>query len=199
MRSTNLWGDTQRRVGIVVGGTAAFVALAVALPSTVVLTANAAVPTATTTSTSAGEVTAMSLTPVIAASSVVTTTSRLATTSRTLTRVPVVAPYAFGTRAYNKWWARYYMVHRYSWTSTTQYQCLVNLWSHESGWSHKAYNRYSGAYGIPQALPGRKMAVFGGDWRTNPRVQIRWGLSYIHGRYGTPCRAWRAFQYKGWY
>ena len=48
----------------------------------------------------------------------------------------------------------------------------------------------SGAYGIPQALPGSKMATAGADWQTNPATQITWGLGYISARYGTPCGAW---------
>jgi uncharacterized protein YabE (DUF348 family) len=75
-----------------------------------------------------------------------------------------------------------------------QFGCLVQLWQRESGWRVNAENSSSGAYGIPQALPGSKMASFGSDWRTNPETQIRWGLSYIAGRYGTPCDAWSFFQ-----
>jgi resuscitation-promoting factor RpfB len=80
-----------------------------------------------------------------------------------------------------------------------QFSCLVQLWNRESGWRVNAENRSSGAYGIPQALPGSKMASVAGDWRTNPATQITWGLNYISGRYGTPCGAWGAFQSKGWY
>lgn len=80
-----------------------------------------------------------------------------------------------------------------------EYDCLVALWTRESGWNHLAENPSSGAYGIPQALPGSKMATAGADWRTNPRTQIVWGLSYIQGRYSTPCGAWAAFLSKGWY
>ncbi|MCL2788349.1 MAG: ubiquitin-like domain-containing protein [Micrococcales bacterium] len=81
----------------------------------------------------------------------------------------------------------------------TEFRCLVALWDRESGWKTTAANRYSGAYGIPQALPGSKMASAGSDWQTNPKTQIKWGLGYIKGRYGTPCGAWSAFQSKGWY
>lgn len=80
-----------------------------------------------------------------------------------------------------------------------QYSCLVALWNRESHWNVYAHNTSSGAYGIPQALPGSKMATAGADWATNPRTQITWGLSYITARYGTPCGAWAAFQSKGWY
>lgn len=83
------------------------------------------------------------------------------------------------------------------WTGN-QWTCLNNLWTRESGWRTTAAG-YSGAYGIPQALPGSKMASAGSDWRTNPATQITWGLNYISGRYGTPCGAWSSFQSKGWY
>jgi chemotaxis protein histidine kinase CheA len=79
-----------------------------------------------------------------------------------------------------------------------QFGCLVELWNHESGWNVYASNP-SGAYGIPQALPGSKMATAGDDWETNPATQISWGLGYITGRYGTPCGAWDAFNSQGWY
>ena len=80
-----------------------------------------------------------------------------------------------------------------------QWGCLYNLWMRESGWRTTAGNVSSGAYGIPQSLPASKMAAFGDDYLTNPRTQIAWGLSYIKGRYGTPCGGWSAFQAKGWY
>jgi len=67
--------------------------------------------------------------------------------------------------------------------------CLQDLWNHESGWRYDAENP-SGAYGIPQALPGSKMASAGSDWQTNPATQIKWGLGYIKQLYGNPCNAW---------
>jgi hypothetical protein len=82
---------------------------------------------------------------------------------------------------------------------TEQYDCLVSLWQKESGWNVFAHNVSSGAYGIPQSLPGSKMASAGADWATNPATQITWGLSYIAGRYQTPCGAWNASLAKGWY
>ena len=81
---------------------------------------------------------------------------------------------------------------------TDQYNCLVSLWNKESGWRVNAYNP-SGAYGIPQALPGSKMASAGADWQTNPATQITWGLNYIAGVYGTPCGAWGHSQANNWY
>jgi ribosomal protein L14E/L6E/L27E len=80
-----------------------------------------------------------------------------------------------------------------------QFSCLRSLWNKESGWNYRATNPSSGAYGIPQALPARKLATAGADWRTNPATQIKWGLDYIEDRYGTPCGAWGHSQSSGWY
>ncbi|WP_395242916.1 lytic transglycosylase domain-containing protein [Agromyces sp. MMS24-K17] len=82
---------------------------------------------------------------------------------------------------------------------STEFDCLVALWAKESGWRVNAYNAGSGAYGIPQALPGSKMASAGADWETNAATQIEWGLGYVSGRYGTPCGAWAHSQSSGWY
>jgi hypothetical protein len=75
---------------------------------------------------------------------------------------------------------------------------LVKLWNRESGWRTSAANP-SGAYGIPQALPGGKMSSAGSDWRTNPATQITWGLSYIRAVYGSPRAAWAHETSSGWY
>jgi len=80
-----------------------------------------------------------------------------------------------------------------------QFTCLVKLWTKESNWRWNATNRSSGAYGIPQSLPGSKMATAGADWRTNPATQIKWGLGYIANRYGTPCGAWAHSVRSNWY
>lgn len=77
--------------------------------------------------------------------------------------------------------------------------CLIWLWNRESGWRTNAYNASSGAYGIPQALPGSKMANYAADWRTNYQTQVMWGLIYIQGRYGSPCAAWAHSESTGWY
>jgi hypothetical protein len=90
------------------------------------------------------------------------------------------------------------MLSKYGW-SQSQFSCLQPLWFHESGWNPSAENPSSGAYGIPQALPGSQMASAGADWRTNPATQIRWGLNYIQGRYGSPCGAWAHEQSDNWY
>jgi hypothetical protein len=80
-----------------------------------------------------------------------------------------------------------------------QYSCLVKLWDRESNWRVNAYNKSSGAYGIPQALPGNKMATAGADWMTNPETQINWGIDYIKNRYGTPCGALAHSDRLNWY
>ncbi len=80
-----------------------------------------------------------------------------------------------------------------------QAPCLDKLWTKESGWTTTSTNTGSGAYGIPQALPGSKMSKYGADWRTNPATQIKWGLDYIKDRYSTPCGAWSFFLSHNWY
>ncbi len=90
------------------------------------------------------------------------------------------------------------MLGGYGW-GDDQFGCLVSLWNKESGWNYQAYNRSSGAYGIPQALPGSKMSSAGADWQSNPATQIAWGLGYISGRYGSPCGAWSHSQSTGCY
>lgn len=87
---------------------------------------------------------------------------------------------------------------QYGW-GADQFQCLDRLWQKESGWSYTAYNASSGATGIPQSLPGSKMATAGDDWQTNARTQITWGLGYISSAYGTPCSAWSHSQAMNWY
>jgi uncharacterized protein YabE (DUF348 family) len=79
----------------------------------------------------------------------------------------------------------------------SQWTCLDQLWTRESGWDQYKSNYVgSGAYGIPQALPGSKM---GTGWQDDPVAQIQWGLNYIKGRYGTPCGALMDWNAKGWY
>ncbi len=80
-----------------------------------------------------------------------------------------------------------------------QFRYLNLLWMRESGWNRYAYNPSSGAYGIPQAVPGSKMATAGADWRTSARTQILWGMGYIRTRYATPWRAWQHELRSGWY
>ena len=89
-------------------------------------------------------------------------------------------------------------IETFGWGSE-EYSCLVNLWTRESQWRTLAANPSSGAYGIPQALPGSKMAVEGPDWMTNHETQIRWGVKYIAARYETPCGAWAHSEEHNWY
>jgi hypothetical protein len=90
------------------------------------------------------------------------------------------------------------MLRNFHW-SWRQFRYLNRLWDRESGWNVHASNPYSGAYGIPQAVPGSKMASAGSHWRTSARTQIRWGLRYIRDVYGTPHRAWDHELSTGWY
>ncbi|MDA2803159.1 aggregation-promoting factor C-terminal-like domain-containing protein [Nocardiopsis suaedae] len=91
------------------------------------------------------------------------------------------------------------MLGDFGWSSDQFSGCLEPLWEKESNWNPSAQNPSSGAYGIPQALPGSKMATAGSDWQTNPATQIEWGLGYIEDRYGSPCEAWSHSQANGWY
>jgi hypothetical protein len=92
----------------------------------------------------------------------------------------------------------YNMMASFGFPPTTYFGCLQDLWQRESGWSYDAENP-SGAFGIPQALPGSKMASAGADWQTDPATQIRWGLGYIKAQYGNPCRAWAFEEANGFY
>ena len=87
---------------------------------------------------------------------------------------------------------------RYGW-GQSQFQCLDNLWTKESGWDYRAVNPDGGATGIPQALPGSKMATVAADWQTNATTQVTWGLQYISAAYGTPCAAWAHSQANNFY
>ena len=92
----------------------------------------------------------------------------------------------------------YTMMSSFGFDPKSQFPCLDDIWTRESGWNYLAENA-SGAYGIPQALPGSKMASAGADWATNPATQIKWGLGYIQSIYGTPCNAWAFWQGHSYY
>ncbi|MEU7278621.1 transglycosylase SLT domain-containing protein [Streptomyces sp. NPDC045431] len=83
--------------------------------------------------------------------------------------------------------------------SSTQYACADAVFTRESNWNLYATNPSSGAYGIAQALPPTKYASAGSDWRTNPITQVRWGITYMESRYGSPCGAWAFWQSHHWY
>jgi len=104
---------------------------------------------------------------------------------------PIPSPGTAQSIAYN-------LLPSFGFNAKQQFGCLNNIWSRESGWRVTAANA-SGAYGIPQALPGSKMASAGPDWQTNATTQIKWGLGYIKDRYGTPCDAWAFWEGHGWY
>jgi hypothetical protein len=91
------------------------------------------------------------------------------------------------------------MLASFGFSATTQWPCLYDLWERESTWNVYAENPVSGAYGIPQSLPGDKMASAGADWQTDATTQIRWGLGYIKTVYGTPCGAWQNEVNYGYY
>jgi len=109
--------------------------------------------------------------------------SSSSSTGGTTVAMPPPDPAAAQTIAYN-------MLPAFGFSQQTQWTCLLNLWNRESSWIYDALNPTSGAYGIPQALPGDKMAAAGADWQTNPATQIKWGLGYIKAVYGTPCVAY---------
>ncbi|MCH9815505.1 MAG: lytic transglycosylase domain-containing protein [Actinomycetia bacterium] len=104
----------------------------------------------------------------------------------------------FGSVAHSQAFAQRYMAENYGW-GAGEFDALVQLWNNESGWNHKLANPSSGAYGIPQSLPGSKMSATGRDWQTNPETQIKWGLQYIQSTYGTPSGALSHFNSNNWY
>lgn len=79
------------------------------------------------------------------------------------------------------------------------YEDLNWIINHESGWRVNATNPGSGAYGLPQSLPGNKMASAGKDWKTNPITQLKWMYSYVKGRYGNASNAKHFWQTHNWY
>ena len=94
-----------------------------------------------------------------------------------------------GSAAQNEALARQMAQQLYGWAGNQWTDGLLPLWTQESGFNTKATNPQSGAYGIGQALPSSKYASAGADWQTNPATQIKWGLGYIHDRYGSPLAA----------
>lgn len=125
------------------------------------------------------------------------------TTKKKITKKVVAKKYTkskvrkVSSNAYQEY-AHNLVINAYHWTEY-DFQCLVKLWNRESGWNPNAHNKSSGAHGIPQSLPASKMKSEGADYYTNGYTQIRWGLKYIKGRYGSPAKAWQHSQKKGWY
>lgn len=118
--------------------------------------------------------------------------------SQTVTPMPDLSTVTGSQIEASKLYARMYIQNTFGW-GDDQWLALEALWTRESGWNHLAVNSSSGATGIPQALPGDKMATAGADWATNPYTQIRWGVAYIQSRYGTPASAWDFWQSNNWY
>jgi hypothetical protein len=123
-----------------------------------------------------------------AAAAAKATAAKAAAAQQTAVRTPSGSPIQIAQQ----------MLGQFGW-SPSEFSCLYPLWEHESGWNPAAENAGSGAYGIPQSLPGSQMASAGADWQTDAATQIRWGLTYIHGRYGSPCGAWAHEQANNWY
>jgi hypothetical protein len=87
----------------------------------------------------------------------------------------------------------------YGWATGQEFADLVSLWNRESGWNRLADNPSSGAYGIPQSLPGSKMGTLANPPTSSATAQIAWGLSYIKSTYGSPSAAWAHETSQGWY
>jgi len=133
-------------------------------------------------------------TTILAAQSASAASAASATSGGTTVNTPAAPADPTGAEATGK-----ALLSSFGFDQTTQWDCLYNLWMRESGWNVYAENTASGAYGIPQSLPGDKMASAGADWQTNPATQITWGLGYIKAQYGTPCGAWQNEVNAGFY
>ncbi len=114
----------------------------------------------------------------------------------TPTPVPTARPTPVPTPRDTVWNARIYAKNR---LGARGYDCINAVWTAESKWNPRAENPYSGAYGIPQAYPGSKMAAFGSNWRYSPLTQVKWGIWYVTDRYGSACGAYNFWKSHGWY
>ena len=176
------------RRGPVIAAAALVVALAIALPLLLTSsTPKAAPPPSTTPSTSLVPTHSPSTTPSTGASASTQPTPTSASTISGVRATPAQAQQIAKT-----------LLPAYGWGTTAQYTCLVNLWNKLSGWEYNDADP-SGSYGIPQALPGSRMASAGADWKTNATTQITWGLGYIKDNYGSPCSAYSSLQKNGYY
>jgi hypothetical protein len=142
-------------------------------------------------------------TPLLTTTAATVSTSAVTTSAQVSSQVSVQTSLARQIQLAKQPWgarqvAKVIAKNKFQWGSA-QFVCLNNLWTKESGWRYRANNPRTGAYGIPQAHPGSKMATVASDWRTNPVTQIRWGLKYIDSRYKNPCSAWAKFKRSNWY
>ncbi|PJM75445.1 G5 domain-containing protein [Bifidobacterium simiarum] len=94
-------------------------------------------------------------------------------------------------------WAHDYLIS--SGYSEGDFTGLVYIINHESGWDPHSTNPSSGAYGLPQALPGSKMASAGADWQNNYQTQLKWFISYCNERYGGIQGAYSFWLSHSWY
>lgn len=78
---------------------------------------------------------------------------------------------------------------------TSSEQCRWNIIQRESGWNSYAINKSSGACGLVQALPCKKLGCDLGD----VECQLRWFDEYVKERYGGACQAWSFWQKNHWY
>lgn len=126
--------------------------------------------------------------------------SSATTTANSMSTVPTVTGSSTDTGT-NKSIAKV-LAAPYGWSNGTQWDDLDQLWTRESSWSNTALNP-SGAFGIPQALPSSKLPKAGqpvsSGGKADPSSQIRWGLSYIKDRYGSPSKALAHENSAGWY
>ena len=116
----------------------------------------------------------------------------------TATPTPTASPKSKATAAPYRdtvWNARTYVKNR---VGAAGYNCINKVWTAESKWNPRAGDP-SGAYGIPQAKPGAKMATFGSNWRYSPLIQVKWGLWYVMDRYDSACGAYNFWRNNGWY
>ena len=127
-----------------------------------------------------------------------TTTTAKTTKKKKTTKKTTVKKATKGDKKVYQDYAHDLVINKYGWTEE-DFDALVWIWNRESGWNPYAENKKSGAYGIPQAWPAKKMASAGDDWRTNYKTQINWGLKYIKKRYGSPLKAKKHYQTKGYY
>jgi hypothetical protein len=151
------------------------------------------VPTATPTAAPVVAIATPTTTPT--ASPTLPTPDPTATPTPEPTATPTPAPTPVPTPRDTVWNARTYAKNR---IGAKNYACIDNIFTKESKWNPYA-GTPTGAYGIPQAFPGSKMAAFGANWRYSPLTQVKWGIWYVNSRYGSACSAWDFWQANGWY